>query len=215
MPGKIEALGILLLLLPGFTCAYISQHLAVRREQTELDKVVEALIFSFVLYLATLPFFGYTLPVSWRLAVDGSYQITPHYSHLLTLLASSVAIGILYAANINRDWLLTILRLCGVTERTARSSIWNDIFQEVGGFVQVGFKDGKRLIGWVRYYSDDTNDSSVFLEDAAWVMENDEQQSIDGPGILLTKESAIETVSFLNWTTTDALEQEGADNTHS
>jgi hypothetical protein len=207
MPGKIEALGILLLLLPGLTCAYIAQHLAVRREQTELDKVVEALIFSFLLYLATLPFFGYTLPVSWRVATDGSYQITPHYAHLLTLLISSVVIGVLYAANINRDWLLTLLRWCGLTERTARSSIWNDIFQEIGGFVQVGFKDGKRLIGWVRYYSDDASDSSVFLEDAAWVMEDDQQQPIDGPGILLTKESAIETVSFLNWATNDSISE--------
>jgi hypothetical protein len=210
MPGKIEALGILLLLLPGFMCAYISQHLAVRRERTELDKVVEALIFSFLLYLATLPFFGYTLPVSWHSATDGSYQITLHYSHLLALVVASVVLGVLYAANINHDWLLTFLRWCRITERTARISVWNDVFQTIGGFVQVNLKDGRRLIGWVRDYSDDPNDCSVFLEDAAWVIEGDEQQSIDGPGILLTKESAIETVSFLNWTTDDSIPQSDA-----
>jgi len=46
MPSKVEALGIFLILLPGFTCAYVSQYLSVRRKQTELDKVVEALLFS-------------------------------------------------------------------------------------------------------------------------------------------------------------------------
>ena len=211
MPGKVEALGILLILLPGFTCAYISQHLAVRRERTELDKVIEALIFSFVLYLATLPFFGYTLPVSWHSGTNGTYQIVLHYRQLFVLLIASIALGILYGANINRDWLLTLFRWCRITERTARSSIWNDTFQEIGGFVQVGFKDGKRLIGWVRYYSDDSNDSSVFLEDAAWVTEEDQQQPIDGPGILLTKESAIETVSFLRWTTSSDVQEDKPD----
>ena len=203
MPAKVEALGILLLLLPGFTCAYIIQRLAVRTALSELDKVVEALLFSFLLYLATLPVFGYALPLSWRATVDGAYQITPHYAHLVTLLLLSVIFGVLYATNINRDWLLSLFRTMGVTERTARLSIWNDTFQEIGGFVQVGFKDGKQLVGWVRYYSDDGSDCSIFLESAAWVLEDNSQEAIDGPGILLTKESAIETVSFLNWVTDD------------
>ena len=64
MPGKVEAFGLLLVLLPGFLCAYVVQSLAMRRQQTEADKVIEALIFSLVLYLATLRWFGYTLPLS-------------------------------------------------------------------------------------------------------------------------------------------------------
>jgi len=67
MPEKAEALGILLVLLPGFACAYIVQFLAVRRRQTEMDKVVEALLFSLVLYVITLPIFGNTLPIGWGL----------------------------------------------------------------------------------------------------------------------------------------------------
>jgi hypothetical protein len=66
MPGTIEALGILLLLLPGFSCAYLVQRLTVRPRQTELDKVVEALLFSFILYLIASPFYNYSLPLSWQ-----------------------------------------------------------------------------------------------------------------------------------------------------
>ena len=44
MPGKVEAFGLLLVLLPGFLCAYVVQSLAVRCQQTEADKVIEALI---------------------------------------------------------------------------------------------------------------------------------------------------------------------------
>jgi hypothetical protein len=49
MPASTEALGILLLLLPGFSCAFLVQRIAVRARQTELDKIVEALLLSFVL----------------------------------------------------------------------------------------------------------------------------------------------------------------------
>jgi hypothetical protein len=205
MPGKVEALGILLLLLPGFTCAYICQHLSVRRTRSELDKVVEALLFSFLLYLGTWPFFGYSLPVSWHVGPDGAYQIYPHYSQLLVLLIASIVLGILYAANINHNWLLTFLRWCGVTERTARISVWTDIFQTLTGFVQIKLKDGRLVMGWLRDYSDDPEDRAVFLEQAAWVLEGGKLEPIDGPGILLTKESGIETVSFLNWTETEPI----------
>jgi hypothetical protein len=64
MPEKMEALGVLLVLLPGFACAYIVQSLSVRRRQTELDKVVEALLLSLILYVITLPFYGHSLPIS-------------------------------------------------------------------------------------------------------------------------------------------------------
>ena len=167
MPGKIEALAILFVLLPGFTCACITQQLAARRVQTETETVIGAVILSFVLYLITLPLFGYTLPLRWQQGPDGSYRVLVHFAHLLTLLLVSVALGVLYAASINRDWLMSALRKMGVTERTARTAIWNDAFQKLSGFVQVGFKDGTQLLGWVRYYSDDVSDPSLFLEQAA------------------------------------------------
>jgi len=85
MPASVEALGILLLLLPGFGCAFLVQRIAVRAKQTELDKVIEALLLSFVLYLVTLPFFGYSLPVSWTASREGNfanYVIRLHWAHL-------------------------------------------------------------------------------------------------------------------------------------
>ena len=93
MPASVEALGILLLLLPGFACALILQSIAIRVKQTELEKIIEALVLSFVLYLVTLPFFGYTLPVSWTVSHDGSfanYVIRLHWRHLLALGGGAV-----------------------------------------------------------------------------------------------------------------------------
>jgi hypothetical protein len=201
MPASAEALGVFLLLLPGFSCAFIVQRIAVREKQTELDKVIEALLLSFVLYLITLPFFGYTLPVSWTSthgADFSGYVIRFHWGHLAALGAGAAVLAVLYGANINRDWLLALLRKCNLTERTARSSIWNDAFQDIkNSYVLVGLKSGRGVPGYLRYYSDNWKDASLFLEDAVWVDEDGEKLAIDGPGILLTKESGITFVSFL------------------
>jgi hypothetical protein len=203
MPGTTEALGVLLLLLPGFSCAYLVQRLAVRPKQTELDKAIEALLFSFFLYLATAPFFSYSLPLSWqKKTAEGTeqYSFQLNWPYMAVLAALALALGILYSANLNHDWLLRLLRKLRITQRTARSSIWNDAFQDIPGtFVLVQLSDGRSLIGFVRYYSDEQDDASLFLEDAAWIVDQKGTQSpIDGPGILLTKQAGIESVSFLN-----------------
>jgi hypothetical protein len=197
MPEKMEALGVLLVLLPGFACAYIVQFLAVRRKQTELDKVVEALLFSLILYVVTLPFFGNTLPIGWQ-PLDPHrtdiYRVLVDWKHLASLAGLAIVFAVLYAAN---------FRWMRVTERTARSTVWNDVFQETGGFVQVGISDGRSVLGWLRYYSDEASDPSLFLEDAAWVVKGEDgseaEIAIEGPGIFLTKETAIEYVIFLGW----------------
>lgn len=58
-------------------------------------------------------------------------------------------------------------------------------------------------MGWVRDYSDDVIDPSLFLEKAAWIVKHEDgtetEMTIEDPGILLTKEMAIEYVIFLGW----------------
>jgi len=204
MPGKIEALGLFLVLLPGFTCAYFAQYLTVRRKQSDLERVVEALLFSVILYLVTLPFFGYTLPVKWHSTSSdsGLFQVELAWTHLVALALSSLVLGVLYAANVNHDWLMQFFRWIHVTERTARSSIWNDVFEEIPrGFVQVGLEGDIRVVGWLRYYSDEADEASLFLERAAWYDKDGNENVVDGPGILLTKQVGIQYILFLNWET--------------
>jgi hypothetical protein len=199
MPGTAEALGVLLLLLPGFSCAYLVQKLAVRPKQTELDKVIEALFLSFFLYLAASPFFGYSIPLTW-IRKNDQYAIQPNWPYLAVLALLAVAMGVLYSANINHDWLLRLLRKLNITQRTARNSIWNDAFQDIpSSYILVQLSDGRSVIGFLRYYSDEAEDASLFLEDAAWIIDAEgTQYPIDGPGLLITKLAGIESVTFLN-----------------
>lgn len=149
------------------------------------------------------PFFGYSLPLSWQAKTSQGieqYAFQLNWPYLASLATLALATGILYGANLNHDWILGTLRKLRITERTARNSIWNDAFQEIpSSFVLVQLSRDSSIIGFLRYYSDEQEDASLFLEDAAWIVDDSGTQSpIDGPGILLTKQAGIESVSFLN-----------------
>ena len=114
------------------------------------------------------------------------------------------ALAFLYAilgtAYINLDG-NHIFRKVRLTERTARRSIWNDVLQSVakpGQIVQVELGDKRSLLGVLQFYSDAADDASVYLIDAAWVKEDGTTVPIPGPGILLGRNSDIQSISLLD-----------------
>ncbi|MGA7522524.1 MAG: DUF6338 family protein [Acidobacteriaceae bacterium] len=203
MPGTLQALAALLILLPGFLAAYILQALVTRPKQTDLEKVIEALIFSFVIYLTSILLIGTALPISWRATVDAagnqSWTVNGSWWRLLILLFLPILFGLASAWLMQHDSLLRLFRRLSLTDRTSRASTWNDVLQDVDGVAQVELSDGRSVMGWVSYYSDDPDDASIFLERAAWVTSNGEElEPIPGPGILLTQQAGIRSVMFLN-----------------
>jgi hypothetical protein len=201
MPQGLQAFAILLLLLPGFLSARILQMLCTRPKQSELDKVVEALLFSFFGYLLLAASTGADLPLSWSSISDRGgthYSLELHRARLALLACYAVLFGLASAWIINHDTLLSWFRKGRFTQRTSRISVWNDIFHTLGATVQVGLKDGRMVRGWLRCYSDEAKDATFFLEAAAWIGPNQETYPVDGPGILFTKESGVQFVMFLN-----------------
>lgn len=201
MPSSLVALEILLILLPGFAAAYIVQMLALRAKQTDLDKVIEACLYSFLIYATFVLLAHGALPFDVVPAkvggVDSSVLWNPH--RLLGLCGITLFVAVAAAYYVNRDgnWLFRKLRM---TERTARRSIWNDVFQVVASDqqpVQVELGDGRNIHGLLTYYSDAAEDCSIFVGQASWVTEDGGLVPIPGPGILLTKNAKIQSISLL------------------
>jgi len=194
-----EALVVLLILLPGFFAASIVQGLCTRPKQTEFDKVIEALLYSFVTYLAFTAIIG-RVPVSMRVEPDGQAKLVSVQTRvgpLLWLGLIALAIALIVSISTNNDLHGRVLRKLRFTQRTARSSVWSDVFHYASGYVQVELVDGRNVLGWLRYYSDTPEESSLYLEDAAWIRPDNTKVPVKGPGILLTKESGIRTIMFL------------------
>lgn len=201
MPQGLQAFAVLLVLLPGFLSARIVQMLCARPKQTELDKVVEALLFSFFTYLLFALTLGPELPLSWSAtAQEGTthYSLDIHRGRLALLTAYATVLGFSWGWIINHDTLLKWLRKGGFTQRSSRNSVWNDIFHVLHGTVQIQLKDGRMVRGWLRCYSDEPEESTFFLEAVSWVDENGTLYQAQGPGTLFTKEAGVQFIAFLD-----------------
>ncbi len=215
MPTSLMALQILLILLPGFAAGYIVQFLATRRPQSDLERVIEALLFSFVIYVVyvwlnqgQMPFHLGLDPVSktdtilWdRVQLAELAGITFISSLVLVAYLRFDGNRIFRLGDTTHAGLLRWLGWCKLTERTTRSSIWNDIFEgeaESKQVLQVELGDGRSVLGVLIYYSDLAEDSSIYLTDASWVSADGKKTPIPGPGILLTKNSIIKSISLLD-----------------
>lgn len=191
-----------MILLTGFAAAYVVQMLALRQSQTDFDKVIEACLYSFLIYAAFEIVAGGSLPFEFVPAHLPSTEATIHWypRRVLGLTATTVLfapMGILY---INLDG-NALFRKLKITERTTRRAIWNDIFEkeiQPVQIVQVELADGGSIPGPLTYYSDSAEDCPVYVEQASWVDVDGQVTSIPGPGILLTKNATIKSISLLD-----------------
>jgi hypothetical protein len=193
MPASFEAINILLFLIPGFISSAIFSALVVRRrDKGELGKIVEALIFSMFVYLVYSPFGR--KPIS--MAADGSLD----YDALsfLILIVPSLVFPLALSWLVTNDWHMQVARRKGITNRTARSSTWYDVFSDEERFILIRFKDGRKLFGWAEHYSDDPDEPYIYVTSPHKVGPDGrliEHASYEG--VLITPQMEIEYIWFL------------------
>jgi len=186
MPVTLLALQVFLILLPGFSAAYFVQALATRRSQSDFERVVEVLVFSFFIYVCFVPLNQGNLP--FRIKHDPSGQIEETVlwePRQLLVLALVTAVFSLLAITYVRHDGNRIFRAIGLTERTTRNSIWNDILEHEAidnQPIQVELGDGRNVLGVLLYYSDVSEEGSLYLTQAAWVDSQGATVPIPGPG---------------------------------
>lgn len=202
MPTTLLALQVLMILLPGFAAAYIVQMFAVRGAQTDFDKVIEASLYSVLIYGIFSLITRGELPFDLIAPAGPSAEPSIHWHplRLLGLFGLMILVSIAAVVYINKDG-NALLRKFGVTTRTTRRSVWNDIFEgetKTDQVVQIELEGNRSLIGVLSYWSDSADDGSIYVEQAKWVPQTGEPIPVSGPGVLLTKEAKIKSISLLD-----------------
>jgi len=196
-----SAVTILVILLPGFFTARVVEALTVRPSETDLDKVIEALFYSFLIYFICVAFLWINPLIVHSQQAGASAILRVDVGELRTfaiyafILAAFFGLAISYATT--NDILTRFFRFLTITRRTSRTSIWSDVFHDIDEFVVVEFTDGRRVRGWPRLFSDTPKEGSSFLERAAWILEDGSAVEINGSAILITKNLRIQSVSFI------------------
>jgi hypothetical protein len=196
-----ETLEVLLILLPGFLSSTILSALTVRKDRTELDKIVEALACSFILWVIWGAFvLKHPLGIEVERVSDKTtrYYFSISWTEFFWLFLIALVLGLAMSAFQTNDIHTKLLRRLWITRATTRTSVWDDAFSDIQRFVLVEFSDGRRVMGWPRYISNTPEESSLFLEYASWVLDDGTEQVIDGPGMLITKNMSVQNIVFLD-----------------
>lgn len=202
-----ETLAVLLLLMPGFLASVILNSVVVRQVKDRVGGIIEALVFSFVIYAILTPF-GLS-PVVLEVTESGTYRPIVDPSLQLNAMVLAVSLALLLGGLITNDCHMKLLRRLKMTASTARINTWLDIFIDQRRYVVVTFTDGRRLFGWPEYYSNDTTEGLLYIGDPAWIGEDDKYTDLGVHGILLTNKSCIESIVFTHLGSNDARPRTG------
>ena len=194
-----ETLALFFLLMPGFVSSAVLNAIVVRQTKSRISHVIiEALVFSFLIYACLAPFFGGSpVSVEVRTGEDRTtYQPIADPEFLFSAMGLAILFALAVGASITHDLHMRMLRWMRLTHRTARDNTWIDIFIDQRRYVEVTLTDGRRLFGWPQYYSNHPEEGLLYLYDAAWIDDKGAYIDLDAHGILLTNRDSIESIVF-------------------
>lgn len=174
MTLTIEALNILLLLLPGFLSGQIFYAFFSLGEVSVSRRVLDALLFSFVIYLLVSSFEAWE-PLAQVVSSEGalSYIFSENVKVILLSFGGVICVPVIVGFLYFNDHVHAFLRKLKITTKTSRGNTWNDAFLTQNRYVIVTLKDGRRIRGYPTMFSTDPEEGFVYLYNPAWV--NDEK----------------------------------------
>ncbi len=193
-----EALNIFLFLIPGFFSAIIFDQLTFRKEKDTLSKLIESLIFSFFIYSLS-SFVSDNFPIILKSFKENDvtkYLIEFNNDSIVYILIFSILIPIILSFFQNRDYMMRMMRYIKITDKTARETVWIDVFTDHKKYITINFKDGRRLLGWPMYYSNNPNEGMIYLYDPSWITDKLDRIDIGIHGMLIEDKSNIDFIEF-------------------
>jgi hypothetical protein len=192
-----ETITIFVWLIPGFLSSLVLNAVVVRKEKDGLSKIIEALVFTFLIY-GVVSFLGSGSPVllkSETIGGETSYSMRYNPAIVLATVFLSVALPLLIGRLATTDRLMAFLRRCRITEKTSRQSLWEDVFTDQKRCIVVNLSDGRRVIGWPLYYSATPDEGCIYLHKPAWIADGKYIET-NMHGMFLVKRDNIDSIEF-------------------
>lgn len=188
MPTSLEALQVILYLLPGYVTLRVKELLSFPNKASDIGRAIDGVVLTF-LNLVVL----FTL----RLILPENFFSTI-YATTISLFLISVLLGVVLGSDTVTSKCYGAMRYLGLTNMSGRVDAWSDAFNNIRGiYVKVTLANGKQYLGWPMYYSDDPELKDLFLADA-YSLEGGEATKIAGPGVLIPGKSDLVSIEFLD-----------------
>lgn len=162
MKVSYEALQVFIFLMPGLLASALLSIFLVREKQDGFAVVVESLVYSLIIYAISSPLVE-EMPAKLEPVRLGkeivSYKLLWLPVPLFVTLGLAVVLPIVVAISANRDFHMRLLRWVGAT-----------------------------IFGWPEYSSRDAEEGLLYLQDPAWITENETYQDMEVDSLFLSKE---------------------------
>ena len=204
---SLEAFRLMVVVIPGFVVLWIRDAFTVAKTSSLVEKTISALIFTFFnwgLFSILVRLFPPLALLRVNVQAPPSELASQLWLEFQSqggfgLLVTSILLGISFGVVQSKELDYRFLRWLRLTYRTGHTDGWLQTFTSIrGNWLIVHLADGSRYMGWPWYYSDQAGIHEIFLADASRIAKDGTMTAVDGPGILLTSNSGITLIEFLN-----------------
>lgn len=194
-----ETVSLFAYLLPGFLAAWVMYGLTSQTKPSQFERVVQALIFNFIIQSL--------LPViqSLCLSVGDLFFVRSwdNVSEQIATLLMALLLGVALAYCTNTDYLHNWLRSNGFTTRTSYPSEWFGVFSQKVRYVVLHFMDGRRLYGWPKEWPNESDRGHFYVMQPIWLSSDDNVEPIELINVdgLLVSVKDVKWIEFMKETT--------------
>ena len=189
-----ESVALFGYLLPGFLAAWVLYGLTSDPKPSQFERVVQALIFTFVVHALLYPF-----RAGLEFIGDHLVSLRPwdDASRDLARLFLALLLGLVLAAYTNTDSVHRWFRDQGLTTRTSYPSEWFSIFSKTVTFVILHLTDERRLYGWPKEWPNESEKGHFFIMQPSWVQSDGTQIELTNVHGLLVASKDVKWVEFV------------------
>ena len=188
-----DVLALLTQLMPGFLTAWVVYGLTTYTKPPQFERVVQALIYSFLvnglvaILEVVLLFVGKTIKLGiW----DKSSEVIA--SAMIALL-----LGILLSFYMRNDAFFKLARCLKLTTRTPFPSEWYGAFAVKPRYLVLHLSGGRRISGYPIEWPTEPTVGHFRLTDAAWLDDENTETPLDGDQSILIEAKQVEMVELL------------------
>lgn len=185
------------LLLPGFLAAWIYHAFSPFKPQSQFDRVINALILTFLIQL------GIGLIEKLALTLGGFYSLGEWSDdvELAWTALCSVIIGLTFSYFSHNDAFHDVLRKLKLSSKTSYPSEWYGLALEEltkpDAWILLQLDDGNRVAGWAERWPTETKAGQFVL---AWpyLMQDTKAARMENVNVIVIEASNVKWIEILN-----------------
>jgi len=189
---------ILQYLLPGFLAAWIFYGFTSYPKPSQFERVIQALIFTFIIQVAVL----IEKAICLKIGVYWNVGNWSEHSDIICSTINSIFLGMLFSYYANNDKFHKLIRKIGISRETSFPSEWFGTFSKDVTYIVLHLKDERRLYGWPIEWPSAPDNGHFLLVQASWLVDS-EEIPIAGVRSMLIDVNDVRWVEFMEKTWKD------------